>query len=46
MLEAIKQQIDDLEDLHLAEQRLLDVRARRSKTHFLGDVEHHLGLAD
>lgn len=46
MLEAIKQHLDDLEDLYLAEQRLLDVRAGRSKTHSLDDVERSLGLAD
>jgi RHH-type rel operon transcriptional repressor/antitoxin RelB len=46
MLEAIKQHIDDLEDLYLAEQRLLDVRAGRSMTHSIDDVEHRLGLAD
>ena len=46
MLEAIKQHLDDLEDLYLAEQRLLDVRAGRSITHSLDDVERSLGLAD
>lgn len=46
MLEAIKQHLDGLEDLYLAEQRLLDVRAGRSKTHSLDDVERSLGLAD
>lgn len=46
MLEAIKQHLDDLEDLYLAEQRLLDVRADRSNTHSLDDVERSLGLAD
>ena len=46
MLEAIKQHIDDLEDLYLAEQRLSDVQAGRSKTHSIDDVERHLGLAD
>lgn len=40
MLEAIERHIEDLEDLYLAEQRLLDVRAGRSKPHFLDDVEH------
>ena len=46
MLEAIKQHIDDLEDLYLAEQRLLDVRAGRSMIHSIDDVERRLGLAD
>lgn len=46
MLEAIKQHLDDLEDLYLAERRLLDVRAGHSNTHSLDDVERSLGLAD
>lgn len=46
MVEAIKTHIDDLEDLYLAEQRLQDVRAGRSATHSLDDVESHLGLED
>ena len=46
MLEAIQKHLDDLEDLYLAEQRLLDVRAGRSKTHSLDDVERSIGLAD
>lgn len=46
MLEAIKQHLGDLEDLYLAEQRLMDVRAGRSKIHSIDDVERHLGLAD
>lgn len=46
MLEAIKQHLDDLEDLYLAEQRLLDVRAGRSMIHSIDDVERRLGLAD
>ena len=45
MLEAIKQHIDDLEDLYLAEQRLIDVRSGRSETRSMDDVERHLGLA-
>ncbi len=31
--EAIVEHLDDLEDLYLAESRLMDVRAGRSKTH-------------
>ena len=44
--EAIVEHLDDLEDLYLAESRLMDVRAGRSKTHTLEDVERDLGLAD
>ena len=44
MVEAIREHIDDLEDLYLAEQRLIEVRTGRSKTHSLEDVERNLGL--
>lgn len=46
MIEAIRTHLDDLEDLYLAEQRLIEVRAGRSKTHTLEEVERSLGLAD
>ena len=32
MIEAIEEHLDDLEDLYLAEQRLMDLRAGRSET--------------
>ncbi len=44
--EAILKHLDDLEDLYLAEQRLIDVRAGRNRTHSLDEVERDLGLAD
>lgn len=44
--EAILEHLDDLEDLYLAEQRLIDSRAGRSKTHTLDEVERSLGLGD
>ena len=46
MVEAIREHLDDLEDLYLAEQRLIEVRAGRSKTHTLEEVERDLGLAE
>lgn len=46
MIEAICEHLDDLEDLYLAEQRLIEIRAGRSKTHTLDEVERDLGLAD
>jgi RHH-type rel operon transcriptional repressor/antitoxin RelB len=46
MIEAIREQLDDLEDLYLAENRLIEIRAGRSKLHSLEDVEHDLGLAN
>jgi len=44
--ELIEKGLDDLEDLYLAEQRLIDIRAGRSKTYTLEEVERDLGLAD
>ena len=44
--EAILEYLDDLEDLYLAEQRLIDNRAGRSQTCSLEEVERELGLAD
>ena len=44
--EAIMQQLDDLEDLYLAEKELIEVRAGRSKTMSLKDVMTQHGLAD
>ena len=38
MVEAICEHIDDLEDLYLAEQRLTDIRAGKTKTVPLEDV--------
>ena len=46
MIEAIREHIDDLEDLYLAENRLIEIRAGRSNTHSLEEVERSLGLAD
>lgn len=44
--EAILAYLDDLEDVYLAEQRLADIRAGRSRLHSLDEVERDLGLAD
>lgn len=46
MVEAIREHLDDLEDLYIAEQRLIEIRAGRSKTYTLEEVEQSLGLAD
>jgi RHH-type transcriptional regulator, rel operon repressor / antitoxin RelB len=46
MLEAIREHLDDLEDLYIAEQHLIEARAGRSKTHSLEDVVSSLGLND
>lgn len=44
--QAILQHIEDLEDIYLAESRLEALRAGRTKTTSLDDVEKELGLAD
>ena len=44
--EAILEHLDDLEDLYLAEQRLIDIRAGHSRTYTLEEVERDIGLSD
>ncbi len=44
--QAILEHLEDLEDLYLAEQRLIELRAGRSRTYALDEVERDLGLAD
>jgi RHH-type rel operon transcriptional repressor/antitoxin RelB len=44
MLEAIRDHLDDLEDLYLAEKRLIENQAGRSQSHSLDEVERDLGL--
>jgi len=44
--EAILEHLEDLEDLYLAEQRLIANRAGKSKTHTLEEVVRSLGLED
>jgi RHH-type rel operon transcriptional repressor/antitoxin RelB len=44
--EAVEEHIADLEDIYLAEKRLEDLRAGRSRTYTLEEVEERLGLGD
>ncbi|MGO9235643.1 MAG: DUF6290 family protein [Methylocella sp.] len=44
--EAILEYIEDLEDMYLAEQRLIEIRAGRTETIPLEDVMKKYGLAD
>ena len=44
MIEAIREHLDDLEDLYLAEQRLIELQAGRSQTESLEDVMERCGL--
>lgn len=46
MLEAIREHLDDIEDLYLAEQRLLDHRAGKTQAVPLKDVMRRYGLED
>ena len=43
---AIVEHLDELEDVYLAEKRLEDMRAGRTKTVALADVMKRYGLAD
>lgn len=45
MVEAIREHLDDLEDVYLAEQRLSDLRAGRSQAVPLEEVMKRYGLA-
>ena len=44
--EAIEAQLDDLEDIYLAEQVLADIRAGREKTITMDEMSRRLGLDD
>ena len=44
--EAILEHLEDLEDLYLAEQRLIDARAGKTEAVPLEDVMKRYGLAD
>lgn len=44
MLEAIREHIDDIEDLYLAEQRLIDIRAGKSQTVPLEEIMRRYGV--
>ena len=46
MQAAIQEHLDNLEDLYLAEQRLIDIRAGKSQTVPLEEVMERYGLED
>ena len=46
VVEAVHDHLEELEDLYIAEKRLIELRAGRSRTFTLDEVEHELGLAD
>lgn len=46
MIKAIREHLEDLEDLYLAEQRLIALRSRQSRTVPLEEVMQRYGLDD
>lgn len=44
--QAIETHMDELEDIYLADQRMTDLRAGRSRRYTSSEVEAELGLAD
>ena len=46
ILEAIREHLDDLEDIYISEQRLADIRAGRSRTYTSEEVEAMLNVED
>ncbi|WP_285907143.1 type II toxin-antitoxin system RelB family antitoxin [Pseudodesulfovibrio pelocollis] len=44
--EAIQEHLENLEDIYLAEQRLADIKAGKSRTYTIDEVEARLDLAD
>lgn len=46
ILEAIREHLDELEDIYIAEQRLADLRAGRSRTYTSEEVEAMLNVED
>lgn len=44
MIEAIKEYIDDIEDVYLAESRLADIRSGKTKTIPLAEVMKQYGM--
>lgn len=44
VIEAVREHIDDLEDLYLAEQRLIDMRSSKTQTVPLEEVMKRYGL--
>ena len=46
MVDAIEQILEDQEDILIADQRIAELRAGRSRTYTLEEVERELGLSD
>jgi RHH-type transcriptional regulator, rel operon repressor / antitoxin RelB len=46
LLDAITEHLGEMEDLYIAEQRMIEHRAGLSKSYTLDEVEQRLGLVD
>lgn len=46
VVEAVHDHLEELEDLYIAEKRLIELRAGRSRTFTLEEAVRELGLAD
>ena len=46
MIEAIREHLDDLEDLYLAEKRLIEIRGGKAATIPLGEIMKRHGVED
>jgi RHH-type rel operon transcriptional repressor/antitoxin RelB len=46
VVKAIQEHLQDLEDIYIAEERLIALREGRSRTHTLEEVERELGLGN
>ena len=46
MIEAIQEHLDDIEDVYIAEKRLIELQKGKSRTYTLEEVEKSLGLAN
>lgn len=44
VVKAVEEHLEELEDIYIAEQRLIDLREGRSRTYTLNEVERELGL--
>lgn len=46
IIEAIREHLDDLEDVYLAEQRLADIRSGKTQTVWIEEVMKRYGVED
>jgi RHH-type rel operon transcriptional repressor/antitoxin RelB len=46
VVKAVQEHLEELEDIYIAEQRLIELREGRSRTYTLDEVERELGLGN